>query len=129
MLNARVIDELEWWDRTAPALDILLQRPGLHRAVINAGGRTVDWTGDAPPPAGATPAAPGAAPEATAYLFHHLQDPEGLRRLNQLPDDLPLDLLARPFALYCPDMKSFVCVNAPEVPLEEHLQKLKETSL
>lgn len=120
-----VIDETEWWDRAAVAVDMLLKKEGVRRRETQAGGRAVRVYTNVPA-AGDISADPGrtAEPDVTAYLFQGLRDAEILRRLNQMPDETPLDLLMAAFAIYCPEMKSFISVNDPAVPLEEHLKKM-----
>ena len=93
-----IVTETEWWDRVAMAVDLLLRRGS---------------------------AKPVTAGDATAYIFQDVRDPEILRRLNQMPDETPLDLLVQPIAVYCPEMRSLVSVNDPSTPLEEHLKKLE----
>lgn len=97
-----IVTETEWWDRIAMAVDrlaALAPRPG------TAG----------PLPGGVT-----------AHVYDDVKDTETLRRLTQMPDETPSDLLRLPFAVYCPDMNGFVSVNDPDTPLEAHLQRLKE---
>lgn len=103
-MNARqaVVSETEWWDRIAMALDRLTARSAAQRRDV------------------------GTLPDGvTAYVFDGITDVETLRRLTQMPDETPTDLLILPFSVYCPEMNSFVSVNDPETPLEEHLRRLR----
>ncbi|MGQ0644175.1 MAG: hypothetical protein ACT4O3_01625 [Elusimicrobiota bacterium] len=122
MSRALYADETQWWDGPAMAVDMLLKRPGVRRAKLAAARGAVDWAGDAEAPA--LPAASGAAAY-TVYAFAGLRDVEILRRLNQMPDETPLDLLSQPFAVYCPDIKTLVTVNDPDFSLEEGLERLE----
>jgi hypothetical protein len=120
------IDETEWWDRLAVTVDMMERLPGVKKWDAPAFGKTVRWIGDGTPPAGATPAG-AASPAATVYAFPSLTIVEILRRVTQMPDETPLDMLAVPFAVYCRDMKSVVSVNDPSTPLEAHLKTLEES--
>jgi hypothetical protein len=129
MPRETVIDEIEWWDRVAMAVDMLLKRSGAQRRKFLAGETRVEWIGnDASLFSGRETISDG-APDLTAYVFSGVQDVEILRRLNQMPDETPLDLLAQPFSLYCPEMNSFVSINNSSVSLEEHVAKMKGQTL
>ena len=119
------ISELEWWDRVAMALELLERKPGTQQGVVTIGPESVAWVGNGVPP---KPFVEGKTAEVTAYVFGEVRDAEILRRLNQMPDETPLDLLMEPFSFYCPEVRSFVSVNAPEVSLERHLEKLRSAS-
>jgi hypothetical protein len=123
-MDRAVVTETEWWDRIAVAVELLEKLPGAARRRVEAAGRSVQWVGDGPVPG--APAADARPADATAYVFPSLKNVEILRRITQMPDETPLDMLAVPFAVYCPDMAAFVAVNMPEVPLEEHLKRLEE---
>lgn len=120
-----MVSETQWWDNVAMALDLALERVNLQNVKVMALGQVVDCRTDAVQPA---PAAPPEAPATVfAWLLNELRDREILRRLNQMPDETPMDLLILPFAIYCPENMSFVSVNNPSVTLEEHLRKLIQT--
>ena len=55
-------------------------------------------------------------PGVTAYVFDGIRDVEILRRLTQMPDETPLDMM---------EMSSLVVVNDPATPLKEHLHRLQ----
>jgi hypothetical protein len=108
----------------AAAVDLLVRKPGVNRRVVAVAGQTVEWIG---PEGSGPPAASGegrGSSDATAYVFDDLGDREILRRLNQMPDETPMDLLRLPFAIYCRDVRSLVSINQPAASLEEHLRKL-----
>jgi hypothetical protein len=115
------VDETGWWDRIAAAADMLAARPDARRGSAVAGGRTLQIIGNRAPRT-----APETAPadSVAAYIFHGVRDTEVLRRLTQMPDETPFDLLAGPVAVYCPDLKCFVSVNDEDTALEEHLENL-----
>jgi hypothetical protein len=97
------VTETEWWDRIAMAADLLAVRAHPR----DLGGRL--------------------PPGVSAAVYDQVEDVEALRRLTQLPDETPMDLLVLPFSVYCPEMRSFVSVNDPGTTLEEHLRRLEET--
>jgi hypothetical protein len=105
MISHFIVTETEWWDRIAMAVDRLAVLPGTRARAIP----------------------PEALSGVTAHVFDDVRDVETLRRLTQMPDETPSDMLRRPFAVYCPDMKSFVSVNDPSTPLEAHLKILEES--
>lgn len=97
------VTEIEWWDRVAMALDRLSAGSGAHRRDVKA-----------LLPAGVE-----------AHVYEGIRDVETLRRITQMPDETPSDLLILPFNLYCLDMNSFVSINDPDTPMEEHLRRLQ----
>lgn len=119
------VDETEWWDRIAAAVDMLVRLPQARRGAVRSGGKAVQVIGDPDWPREPSPNAAGAV---TAYVFRSVRDAEILRRLTQLPDETTLDNLMEPLAVYCIEMNSFVSVNDPLTPLEEHLARLQKGS-
>lgn len=127
-MSARLItvDETEWWDRIAAAVDMLVRLPEARRGTARAGGKAVRVIGDPDWPL--DPSRDPAAGAVNAYVFRSVRNAEILRRLTQLPDETTLDNLMEPLAVYCAEMNSFVSVNDPLTPLEEHLERLQKAS-
>jgi hypothetical protein len=125
MLREVYVGETEWWDRIAAAVEALERRAGVRRRFVRVGERAIEIVDDGQVliPTGTEAERPGGR-AVTAYVFPRLKDTEILRRLTQLPDETPMDNLLRPFAVYCPEMESFVSVNDLETSLEQHLKKL-----
>lgn len=97
------VTEIEWWDRVAMALDRLSLRSDARRRDVKA-----------LLPAGVE-----------AYVYEEVRDVETLRRITQMPDETPSDLLILPFSLYCLEMNSFVSINDPDTSVGEHLRRLQ----
>lgn len=103
------------------AVELLIKKSGAGRVRCLVGVRVVECVGNASPSA-ASSDGPVAV---TGYLFKDISDSEILRRLTQMPDETPSDMLVEPFDIYCPEMNSFVSINNPAVSLETHLSRLQ----
>jgi hypothetical protein len=118
-----IVDETEWWDRVAAAVDLLERRPGLSRLALLAAGRAVAVVTDRPVWTEPRTEEP---PRVTAYVFDGAAGDEVVRRITQLPDETPADLLSRPVKVFCPDLNSLVCINEPSAGLDALVRRLAE---
>jgi hypothetical protein len=120
-LKEIVVDETEWWDRLAMAVELIEKKSAVKKGVVTVGDESVSLITDRA--ADFELSAPPAA--ATIYFLEHLEDSEILRRMSQMPDETPKDLLMRPMAFYCPEEKTAVCVNSPGTALTYLLAQLR----
>jgi len=130
MVKEYIVTETEWWDRVAMAVDMLEKSINVQRKKLIVAGQTVEWVGNhfkefVAAFQGLTEASASSSVDVTAFMYDGIESSEILRRLNQMPDETPRDLLILPFSIYCPELKSFVSINDFSVSLEEHLDKMK----
>jgi len=130
MVKEYIVTETEWWDRVGMAVDMLEKLSNVQRKKLIVAGQTVEWVGNhfkefVAAFQGLKEASVSSPVDVTAFIFGGIENSEILRRLNEMPDETPLDMLILPFSIYCPELKSFVSVNDFSVSLEEHLDKMK----